>query len=85
MNQALETPVQTPVLQVASGPVPKLWLTPKDVAKLLSIGVRTLWRMVEAGQVPQPHRFSRKLLRWDRAELYDFVQNLRAAKAKEGQ
>jgi predicted DNA-binding transcriptional regulator AlpA len=77
MNQTLETP--------APAVVPALWLSGKDVAALLGIGQRTLWRMLDAGQVPQPHRFTRKLVRWDRAELFQFVENLRTTRqAKEG-
>jgi excisionase family DNA binding protein len=83
MQQTLAAPasVSTP----APVAVPKLWLTVKDVSKLLSLGVRTLWRMVKAGQIPQPHRFSRKLVRFDRTEIVEFVLKLRAARqAKEG-
>ena len=82
----VSTPPAATAPAAARAAAPKLWLTVKDVSKLLSLGVRTLWRMVEAGKLPQPHRFNRKLVRWDRAELVQFVQDLRQAKqAKEGE
>jgi predicted DNA-binding transcriptional regulator AlpA len=34
------------------------------MARRLHISVRTLYRMVRRGQVPQPIRFNRKLVRW---------------------
>ncbi len=39
-------------------------LTSREVARRLSIGVKTLFRLVRAGVVPQPIRLSRKILRW---------------------
>ena len=39
-------------------------LTAKEVARRLSICVRTLYRLVRAGRVPAPLRFNRKLVRW---------------------
>jgi predicted DNA-binding transcriptional regulator AlpA len=87
VRDAAETPADAPrepapAPVVAPVPVstPKLWLTSGDVAKLLSMGVRTVWRLVAQGQLPQPERFTRKLVRWDRQELLDFVQNLRDAR-----
>jgi excisionase family DNA binding protein len=64
-----------------SAPVvmPKIWLTPADVAKLLSIGVRTVWRMLATGRLPQPIRLSRKLVRWDREGLLAFAREQREA------
>lgn len=79
MNQTLNPPeVQTEAQAVnpdARRTVP-LWLTVKDVAKLLSIGVRTVWRMTANGQLPQPMRFNRKLCRWNRAALIEFAITL---------
>ena len=78
MQQTLTPPasVSTP----APVAVPKLWLTVKDVSKLLSVGVRTVWRMVAEGNLPQPHRWNRKLVRFDRAELVEFATKLRNAR-----
>jgi prophage regulatory protein len=76
---------QITTTSVPSLPAPKLWLDARGVARLLSIGVRTLWRMVAQGKLPQPIRLNRKLVRWNYAELTQFIQDLRAARqAKEG-
>ncbi len=53
-------------------------LTSQEVARRLSIGVRTLWRLVAAGNLPQPVRFSRKLVRWKAADIDHYVQSLSA-------
>lgn len=39
-------------------------LTVRDVALLLSIHPRPVWRMASSGELPQPLRFRDKLLRW---------------------
>ena len=57
---------------------PKDLLTAQDVARRLSIGVRTLWRMVAQGKLPQPIRYTRKLVRWKTADIDRYVQSLSA-------
>jgi excisionase family DNA binding protein len=44
----------------------------REVARRLSIAVRTLYRLVQRGQMPRPIRFNRKLVLWrtDQIELY---------------
>jgi predicted DNA-binding transcriptional regulator AlpA len=75
---------QITTASVPSVTAPKLWLDARGVARLLSIGVRTLWRMVAQGKLPQPIRLNRKLVRWNYAELAQFIHDLRAARqAKE--
>ena len=53
-------------------------LTAQDVARRLSIGVRTLWRMVAKGKLPQPIRYTRKLVRWKTADIDRYIQSLSA-------
>ena len=53
-------------------------LTAQEVARRLSIGVRTLWRLVAAGNLPQPVRFSRKLVRWKAVDIEQYIQSLSA-------
>lgn len=53
-------------------------LTAQEVARRLSIGVRTLWRLVAQGSLPQPIRFSRKLVRWKAADIDSYIQSLSA-------
>jgi excisionase family DNA binding protein len=69
-------------------PLPEQWITAKAACALLSIGMRTLYRLLDRGQIPQPVRFSRKLMRFDRAALIDWLRqggfpcNDRPAKAR---
>jgi excisionase family DNA binding protein len=56
-------------------------LRPQEVASRLSISLRTLWRMVERGDLPQPIRFTRKLVRWRTRDVEAHVNSLRARPA----
>ena len=58
--------------------LPRDLLTAQDVARRLSIGVRTLWRMVAQGKLPQPIRYTRKLVRWKTADIDRYIQSLSA-------
>ena len=50
---------------MAENPEPGEALVPaREVARRLSVAVRTLYRMVRRGDVPQPIRLNRKLVRW---------------------
>ena len=51
-------------------------LTAPQVAARLGIGVRTLWRMVEQSKLPQPIRYTRKLVRWHSAALQAYLDSL---------
>jgi excisionase family DNA binding protein len=53
-------------------------LTAQEVARRLSIGVRTLWRLVAQGKLPQPVRYSRKLVRWKVTDIDSYIQALSA-------
>ena len=53
-------------------------LTAKDVARRLSIGVRTLWRLVAQKRVPQPIRYTRKLVRWKTSDIEQYIHSLSA-------
>jgi len=57
-------------------PIVSELLTTKQVAKLLGIGERTLWRWSHSGRAPSPIKFggSRKAaVRYRRAELLDWI------------
>ena len=53
------------------------WLTPAQAARMLAVGVRTLRRMAAEGLIPQPYRFTRKLVRWDNMTLVQFIRKMR--------
>jgi excisionase family DNA binding protein len=55
-------------------------LTAQEVAAMLRISVRTVWRMLRRQEMPQPIRYNRKLVRWRRAEVERFVEARLAAR-----
>lgn len=48
----------------------------QQVARRLSISVRTLWRMVKEGKFPKPIRWNRKLVRWKKTAVDEVLRNL---------
>ena len=63
------------VIQQEAEPYPEL-LRASDVAKLLSVSTRTIWRMRDAGELPQPVRLgSGNIIRWRRCDIEDFIRN----------
>ncbi len=53
-------------------------MTAAEAARMLAVGVRTLWRMAADGVIPQPYRFTKKLVRWDNMTLVQFIRKMRA-------
>ena len=53
-------------------------LPSQQVADRLAGSVRTLWRLVAAGKVPQPVRYNRKLVRWKTADVTHYIASLTA-------
>ena len=51
-------------------------MTSQQVANRLAISIRTLWRLVRAGKVPQPVRYNRKLVRWKSVDLVHYIETL---------
>ncbi len=49
-------------------------LTVEQVAKRLSVSARTVWRMLARGTLPQPIRYSRKLVRWKSTDLAAWLE-----------
>lgn len=46
------------------------------VADLLGIHPRTVWRMVAAGELPEPIRLEAKTARWRLIDLQEYVESL---------
>lgn len=40
-------------------------MTVKDVSAMLRVSVATVWRMVAAGTLPKPKKFSTRCTRWE--------------------
>jgi excisionase family DNA binding protein len=51
-------------------------LTSRQVATLLAMSTRTLYRLVAAGKFPQPVRYNRKLVRWKGSEVMRYIESL---------
>lgn len=49
-------------------------LTVKDVADLLAISTREVWRRADSGQLPKPLRLGGKLRRWLREEVEAVIE-----------
>ncbi|MHC4064435.1 MAG: helix-turn-helix transcriptional regulator [Planctomycetota bacterium] len=50
-----------------------------DVARMLSVSVRTVWRLRDAGGLPRPVRVGGNLIRWKRGDLENFLRDVRKA------
>ena len=48
-------------------------LTAEEVAAMLNVSERTLWRLLSAGKLPQPVRFGRST-RWKATELAHWIE-----------
>jgi excisionase family DNA binding protein len=48
----------------------------KDAAQMLAVSDRTIWRLVEIGQLPAPVHLGRSA-RWPVADLLSYVDSLR--------
>ncbi|MFQ3650571.1 MAG: helix-turn-helix domain-containing protein [Gemmataceae bacterium] len=57
-------------------PVGDELLTSREVARRLSISVRTLFRLVRAGKFPEPVRYNRRLVRWKSEAVTLYIQQL---------
>jgi excisionase family DNA binding protein len=57
----------------ANAPVPPELLKSAEVAQMLSIGTRTLWRWSRSGKMPRPIRIADGTVRFRRAEIQDWI------------
>lgn len=51
-------------------------LKSSEVAELVGVSMRTLWRLLAAGRFPEPVRFNRKVMRWKRADVVQWLKDL---------
>ncbi len=56
-----------------------LLLRVDDVAELLDISPRQVWRMADAGSFPRPIRIGAKLKRWPRSAVENWLAEQTAA------
>lgn len=75
-------PAPAPAAQVAPLLIDgKGLLSSNDVAALLGVSVRSVFRYVGMGKLPQPVRYSRKLVRWTAASLVPVLNQRTEASA----
>jgi predicted DNA-binding transcriptional regulator AlpA len=53
-------------------------LTVKDVAEILSVGVRTVWRWAATDKIPRPIRLTSKIRRWKASQLQAYLDRIPA-------
>ena len=58
-------------------------LTQKQVVDLVGVSRTTIWRLERAGQFPRRRQVSTKAVRWDQAEIVDWI-NSRPLAGEEG-
>lgn len=44
-------------------------ITVNDMAKLLKLAIKTIWKWEAAGRIPRAHRLTRRTVRWERADI----------------
>lgn len=52
-------------------------LRPCEVAQLLGIATRTLWRWRSEGRLPEPIKVNRKVVRWRASEIAACIDRLK--------
>ncbi len=51
-------------------------LTQKQVVDLVGLSRTTIWRLERAGQFPRRLQVSTKAVRWNQAEIVDWIESL---------
>jgi len=51
------------------------YLTAREVAKHLRIGVRTVWRWTAAGKLPRPIHWSSRIVRWRGTDIRKMISS----------
>jgi prophage regulatory protein len=70
-----------PELEDPQPPPVDMLLSVSDVAELLSMRPRTVWRWAREGKIPAPLKLSRRAARWLASEMQDYLDG-RSAERK---
>ena len=62
-------------------PLPDMLLTVKDVAELLSVAPRTVFRWARQRKLPRPVKLSRRAVRWRASAIQAYLDRLTAVRA----
>ncbi len=60
--------------------LPDLLLSVNEVAELLSVSPRSVWRFAAAGKLPRPLRVGGRSARWRASEIQRFLDQLAGAR-----
>jgi excisionase family DNA binding protein len=55
------------------------FLTAREVADRLRIGLRTVWRWTKLGALPAPLRLGTRIVRWRAADIAEIISHPRTA------
>jgi excisionase family DNA binding protein len=61
----------------SSADLPFEFLTKQELAELLKVDEKTIYRMVQSGKLPKPFRLSKRCLRFDRTEVFEWLKKSR--------
>lgn len=51
-----------------------------EVATIMGVSVRTVWRLAEVGELPAPVKLSPKVTRWKLSEIEAFIRDYQPAR-----
>lgn len=63
----------------ANEPVNDTLLTIRDVAEILDLGQRTVWRLEAEGRLPKAIRLNRRVVRWKASAIQSYIDQLGTA------
>ncbi len=55
---------------------PDMLLTVKDVAELLCVTSRTVWRWALLGRIPRPVKLARRTVRWRASAIQTYIDGI---------
>lgn len=64
----------TPNVTIAAPLADVTLLTVRQVADLLGVHVRSVWRLAQTGEIPAPIRLSERVVRWRLSDLRDHLE-----------
>ena len=78
-EQGTQSVLEVPQAQFHHPPVSVVdvkLLTVQEVADVLGVTARHVWRLASMGQIPDPVRLSERVVRWRLTDLVDFIRRL---------
>lgn len=57
-------------------------LSVAEVARMLTISTREVWRRADSGELPRPVRLGRRTRRWPREEIEEVIERAKRARSR---